>query len=355
MSARALMRSRRAQRGQAVVETSLGILVFVTVLMFGIFFAEVAVAGMKVTEAASSALWDSTAGKHHTIPTSYEADVDARLSDAMTDANDRYQDFDGRTVANGQEPNLVFSAAKDLEVECQRGNSIAFNGTAATALVYRDNGGVSCNAEAMVSVREMPKQFNEGGDGHFKAQHQDGQALQAGIKLCAMGRPAGLNGQCEGEMAMMMDDWGLSKSENEAKNCTAEWNPSPVPYVPRPCENTNYQQGVFAIYGPAILAAERQNTQAHFRLVAQTLQGQAAALGALSLAAVNAMQMSAQGEDSSFLPFIDEGPAGSWKRFLWPTTPMTTGSKFPIYGASYVKRERCYLGRDCNLSTRDAP
>ena len=52
-------------RGQAVLEMSLGALLFVTVLLFGIHYAEVTFTQMKVTEAASSTMWDVTAGKMH--------------------------------------------------------------------------------------------------------------------------------------------------------------------------------------------------------------------------------------------------------------------------------------------------
>ncbi|MBS1150350.1 MAG: putative pilus biosis operon protein, partial [Myxococcaceae bacterium] len=55
-------------RGQAIVESVLGILVFISVLMFGLHFADVTFTQMKVTEAAQSAVWDSTAGQMHILP-----------------------------------------------------------------------------------------------------------------------------------------------------------------------------------------------------------------------------------------------------------------------------------------------
>ena len=52
-------------RGQATVELALGLLIFVTVLIFGIHFAEMGFLSLKVTEASASAIWDATAYQTH--------------------------------------------------------------------------------------------------------------------------------------------------------------------------------------------------------------------------------------------------------------------------------------------------
>ena len=45
--------------GQATVELALGLLVFVTVLLFGIHFAEVGWLSLKVQEAGAWAMWEA--------------------------------------------------------------------------------------------------------------------------------------------------------------------------------------------------------------------------------------------------------------------------------------------------------
>jgi hypothetical protein len=56
---------RREERGQGTVELAIGLLVFVTVLIFGIHFAELSFLSLKTTEAASYAIWDSTGRRVH--------------------------------------------------------------------------------------------------------------------------------------------------------------------------------------------------------------------------------------------------------------------------------------------------
>ena len=62
------MSLRAPRRGQAIVEATLGILVFISVLLFGLHFAEITFTQMKVTEAAQAAIWDSTSGQMHVLP-----------------------------------------------------------------------------------------------------------------------------------------------------------------------------------------------------------------------------------------------------------------------------------------------
>src|SRR5262249_27624927 len=52
-------------RGQAVVETSLFMLVFITILVFAIHFAEIGWMTVKTQEPANSALWDATSRQMH--------------------------------------------------------------------------------------------------------------------------------------------------------------------------------------------------------------------------------------------------------------------------------------------------
>ena len=118
--------TRRGPRGQALAETVLGLLVFVTILMFGIHFAEVGYLSLKVQEASTSALWDSTGAKMHELPGTFNGQA-AAIKAAGGNATNRYKDFDGRSSQKGSSaPVQVFTSAGGLKVECKAANAITF-------------------------------------------------------------------------------------------------------------------------------------------------------------------------------------------------------------------------------------
>src|SRR5262249_1175943 len=114
------------RRGQAVVELALGSTVLVTVIAFGIYFAEVTFEGMKVEEAANSALFDTTDYKHHVIAklvynTKLPLDYAVRSASAQTTHD--YADFDGRT-SWGEGSNVriqQYTGTEGVTVKCTRG------------------------------------------------------------------------------------------------------------------------------------------------------------------------------------------------------------------------------------------
>ena len=61
-------------RGQAALEMALGSLVFITLLLFGIHFGEVGVLTLRVQQAATSALWDTTGMRMHNYATPLDSD-----------------------------------------------------------------------------------------------------------------------------------------------------------------------------------------------------------------------------------------------------------------------------------------
>ncbi|MFY0582594.1 hypothetical protein ACN28S_57375 [Cystobacter fuscus] len=89
-----------ARRGQALVETALGTMVFVTILVFGIYFAEVGALTLKVQEAANFALWEATGHVQHD-PREGEFQRRGAVAQAEAEANRRYRDFDGRSSQGG--------------------------------------------------------------------------------------------------------------------------------------------------------------------------------------------------------------------------------------------------------------
>ena len=179
----------RRPRGQAMVETVLGILVFVTILMFGIHFAEVGYLSLKVQEASASALWDTTSAKMHELPGDFGSQSNA-ISSAGDSATGRYKDFDGRTSkSGGSAPVQVFTSAGGLTVECKEAGGISFAPSASTKGVYKNSGGMTCSSKAVLSpTSRLTKSFLDQGQGSlFQVAHLTGGV----IPVCGVGRAKG--------------------------------------------------------------------------------------------------------------------------------------------------------------------
>ncbi len=88
------------QRGQGTVEMALGVLLFVTVFIFGIHFAEVGYLSLKVQEASTSALWDTTSAKMHELPGNF-ADLQNAIGAAGGHATERIQGLRRAHLAGG--------------------------------------------------------------------------------------------------------------------------------------------------------------------------------------------------------------------------------------------------------------
>ncbi|PTL79048.1 TadE family protein [Vitiosangium sp. GDMCC 1.1324] len=234
---------QRAPRGQSTLELALSLLVFITVVMFGIHFSEVGYLSVKVHEAAVSPLWDSTAFRVHRMRGREDSvgDFGAFPSIAprvMANANARYRDFDGRSSTGGDRAHItqVFTRVDELRVRCSREDRVAFDlprgqrpalrspepgtwgtyppqnvGNATDSVldgVYENLGGISCAAEAhLEALPTLPSRFLEGKDGFFKERH----AVRLEMKVCSVGRPVG--GQCRGEYGILLGDFGFSDPE----------------------------------------------------------------------------------------------------------------------------------------------
>ncbi|KFE68153.1 hypothetical protein [Hyalangium minutum] len=225
----------RSRRGQAMVETALGLLVFISILVWGIHLAEIGYLMPKVHEAAAGALWDTTAKQMHVHPNNYSKRTSA-ISSAGGDATSRYGNFDGRTSAGGGTPRLVFTEADGLQVQCQQDNVGGINTSQARLKPYQaGEGGMSCSATAQIRVLDrFPKEFvNEANSGFFKEKNYPNVS---GIPVCAIGLPSG--GACgSGKIAILLDDWGLSGAPNEKEDCALQG-----------CTNTGFKELVHPMY-----------------------------------------------------------------------------------------------------------
>ncbi|HZI03175.1 MAG TPA: TadE family protein [Archangium sp.] len=236
--------ARRVPRGQSTAELALCLLVFVTVVMFGIHFAEVGYLSLKVHEAAVSPLWDSTAFRVHRMRENRETIGDFSAFPAiaprvMANARERYRDFDGRSSTRGPRTQVtqVFTRVKDMQVRCAQDEEVEFDlprsrrpalrsplpgswghyppgqdvGEPTDSVldgIYENVGGISCAAEAhLEGLPTLPTRFMEGEGGFFGEKH----ATPLKMKACAAGRAVG--GDCKGRYGILLGDFGFSDPE----------------------------------------------------------------------------------------------------------------------------------------------
>lgn len=225
-----------ARRGQALVETALGLLVFVTLLMFGIYFAEVGALTLKVQEAANFALWEATGHVQHD-PDNAVWQRDLPVAQAASAAAGRYRDFDGRASQDrgGMTIQLAFARARPIQVACRPnlpgGGAIRGITTAGIAPLSRMNfeaEGISCQASSSMEAARL---------GEFMQPEFFRVSTRRATRpftVCAAGR-AGNDGVCDGQFAMLLDDWGLS-SLAEGRSCALNIDNGVR------CQNTDYYQ-----------------------------------------------------------------------------------------------------------------
>ncbi|WP_201756027.1 MULTISPECIES: pilus assembly protein [Corallococcus] len=331
---RDILRHRRHGRGQSIVEAAIGVTLFITILVFGIHFAEVGFLSLKVQEAAVSALWNGTHGEMHDIPVDYGSAHDS-MQRAGDDAQARYADFNGLSSVNhGDTITQVFTRGSGLRVDCRRNGGLGWNGPILTRLVYRDEGGTSCGSQANLSSWNLPSSFldNPGEGGLYKERHQD--AVHANIQVCGVGRAVG--GNCRARFSMLVDDWGLS-NEVESSTCLLFQD------MAVPCTNVPFYSATKLVYEPTTLPIP---TYASFLAMDALFYNPLPPL--VLMQRENTFWMSAAGEETNFMQyFMLPAPLGN----LWNTTPgAMIGITTPHYGISYLERTGnggCFLGKDC--------
>jgi hypothetical protein len=202
-----------------MAELVVALIVFVTVVVFGIHFAEVGYLSLRVQEAAMSPLWDATALRVHKMRPqpdnigdfSYLTPIPSKLAD---DANGRYRDFDGRRSVNGSTSiTHVFTRMDGLQVQCDSDARVDFDipsgsGKSVLSEIYQNVGGVSCSAEA--DLRTLPaltSTFLEGASGFFRERH----AVMRTWKACAAGR--GIGSGCAGRYGILLGDFAFADTE----------------------------------------------------------------------------------------------------------------------------------------------
>ncbi|MDY7226187.1 hypothetical protein [Hyalangium rubrum] len=298
------------------MELALGLLVFITVLMFGIHFAEIGYLSLKVTEANASAMWHATAARMHELPGNF-SHVNNLISGNRPGqaANGLYADFDGRTSkSGGSGSSQLFTRGQGLQVTCEAGGP-SFAPVGTTDSVYSDTGGMVCRSEAVFQVLPVfPRGFMEGNGGFFKERHYEATDLT----ICGVNR--GGSGGCQGQIGILLDDWALA-TRDELRECNVLDGSG--------CNNSPYYRSTNLVYDQHVAT-----------------NGSARALAQQSVMSVPG------GFDPatfyhSFRVFEDRENGGDSDPGNWVTTPGTD-SPTTEYDSSYSARENCWLGLRCN-------
>ncbi len=350
------MSRRPTARGQAITEATLAILVFITVLVAGIHFAEVTVTQMKVTEAAQAGVWDSTAGEMHAMPRlggTFNT-VNGNVANAGNQARMRYADFEGRQFSTGSAaPKGLFSSAVpgSMNIQCRVG--VGLDQAASNLLlrpyellVYDDNDGMRCSGEARINpfgVMRVAAGLNDmnffaKSAGAAKASQTGSVNYTGGYRTCAVGRFG--SGGCRGNFDMLIDDWGLASGSalggSEDSTCTV------LPYG-LPCAGFNmpFWTSANLMYQLSSLIWGTQNN-ADRRLVQLVGNPPVWAWPGIPYLPGNptSFYLSFMGEDTGFIQLIIAGDASFP---IWFTTPF--GLYFPTYVFGWTNADDIYLGK----------
>ena len=288
---------RTPDRGQALVEVTLGLLVLIPIILGGIFFAEAATFRLKATEAATEPLWDATAYQQQSYTGNFN-----RTPSAVSAA-------EAGALTRGKAEAMVFTSATKPKLRCKAGNGLGLS-IGPTAGVYTDNGGMSCQSELTVDPKGMTRFFAEGGRGFFEEPLRN---MEKQFKFCATEK-------CK-PFVMAVGDWGLTDLNGEAEECHLTMSG---------CANSGYFAKADAVFQSNRTGGGTES-QAFVQLVNGVLRSPVAGLPS----AVD-FQMSFRGSESGFFEQVpvDEGE-GAWR-----TTPS-----LGAWGASYGARSESFLGR----------
>lgn len=252
---------RASARGQAMAELALALIVFITVVVFGIHFAEVGYLSLRVQEAAVSPLWDATALRTHRMKPQPDTIGDfsalqAIAPEVMSDANARYRDFDGRRSRNGGTSiTHVFTRMDSLVVQCDVDGRVEFGVPQGARNVfdgiYENVGGMGCSAEARLqTLPSLTTTFLEGASGFFQEQH----AVMREMRACAAGR--GTGGTCQGRYGILLGDFAFADTDVSG-SCPLQPEKPDVPCE----ENPAYYYAVRKVFDTNGRSAGRDATE----------------------------------------------------------------------------------------------
>jgi hypothetical protein len=290
------MRSRN-NRGQAITEVALGILLMIPIILGGLFLAEAAVFRLKATEAATEPMWDATAYQHNSYTGAFNKTPGA-VAAANTAANGRAT---GRT--------MIFTRAAAATMTCSAGTGLGLS-IGPTAGVYTDNGGMSCTSQLVVDPHGMTRFFLDKGEGRFFQEPMDNMLKH--FNFCQ-------NEKCQ-PFVMAVGDWGLTNKNGEDNECNLTMTG---------CANKGFYDFSKSVY-EANRSGSGTLNDAYVRFVTGVVQETPA-----DLEKMTDFQMSFKGEESQFIQTVpvSEGEPD------WHTTPS-----FAAWETSHAVRSAKFLG-----------
>lgn len=290
------MRTRH-NRGQAVTELALGILVLIPIIVGGLFLAEAAMFRLKATEAATEPMWDATAYRQQSYTGAFNR-TPAAAAVATSLAN-------ARAVSR----RLVFTEASAAQVSCSPGTGLGLS-IGPTAGVYVDNGGMSCTSLLTVDPHGITRFFLDRGPGAFFKEPMNN--MLKNFRFCQ-------NEKCQ-PFKLAIGDWGLTNQNGEGDECDLTMTG---------CANSGFFDFARSTYEANRTGAGTQN-DAYVKYVDGVVQELPA-----DLAKMTDFQMSFKGEESKFtqtVPVIEGEPD-------WHTT-----ESFGAWETSYGVRSSRFLG-----------
>jgi hypothetical protein len=290
------MRSRN-NRGQAITELALGILVTIPIIVGGLFLAEAAVFRLKATEAATEPMWDSTGYRQQSYTGVFNR-TPAAAATASAGAN-----------ARARSRTMIFTRGSAPQARCTAGSGLGVS-ISPTAAVYADNGGQSCTSSLVVDPHGITRFFlDQGPNGFFKEPMNN---MLKHFSFCQ-------NERCQ-PYVMAVGDWGLTNLNGEGEECNLTMGG---------CANSGFFSAARTVYEANRTGAGTRN-DAYVQYVEQVVQQTPANLSRLT-----DFQMSFKGEESTFIQSVpvSEGESD------WATTET-----FGAWGDSYGARNSKFLG-----------
>lgn len=219
-------------RGQATVELALGTVVFVPILLIGIYFAEYGQLALKVQDAQAYTVWESTGRRVQerrggtVVATPLGATLDPGSGIAPI-AQLRFGDFNGLDSVRRDIITQALTRGSNMEIACTEDRALDFPAQGVVQRTVLNRGGLSCKASAKITAINIPRLF--AGKEIFSLEP---------VTVCGMGLPT--SGQCLGKLAILTNDWGFDEEIAACKNT---------------CSGGTYHDAVKAMWTPGYGAA----------------------------------------------------------------------------------------------------
>lgn len=367
-----MRRPRRAARGQATVELALGVLILVTVITCGIYFAEVAILSLRVQQSATSAMWDTTGVRTHRrnasgaqfYPVNQMEDGAGRSPAVRAEA--LYEDFDGRSSQQGaNRARLSFTQAARLNVRCQA-ETVAPPGTTWGFMNLQDanfvpdgrSDGLSCTASAQITAFNFPTQFFERAQGgFFKAKNLN--QTNPSLRVCAFGRARGTS--CPDGPPLAINEWAVTGSSGSESGECAGGGCSRIQEGSRYRSAVNRIFEMYRVWGAESTSNYWVDTYPGVsmrfvdELACPAPDGPCAPVDPRDFNFAYRYNRALENAGRSARDVLGrQGPYDEDPSFTWALTPAahtsTTSPYFQDgdYGQAFDRRGHCFLGSRCN-------